>query len=78
MDQPQLTAQQKLIVDYLKPGRTLTNMVAITCLGIGSLSSRIAELRKLGFEITDELDTTSDPHGRTFKKYRMGEKANEQ
>lgn len=66
---PALTPQQKLIVGYLEHGRTLTNVVAITCLEVGSLSSRIAELRRMGYEITDELDTTSDPFGRSFKKY---------
>lgn len=67
--QSSLTTQQKLIVDYLMQGRTLTNMVAMTCLGVGSLTSRIAELRKLGYDIEDTMDTTSDPHGRAFKKY---------
>lgn len=67
-DQPRLTTQQQIIWDYLKAGRTLTNKLAIIALGIGSLSSRIAELRKMGYEITDEYET--DPFERRFLKYR--------
>ena len=79
-----LTTQQKLIVDYLMQGRTLTNKVALTCLGIGSLSSRIAELRRKGYDIEDDTEVGYDE--RSFKKYfvraakqakcEAGEKAN--
>lgn len=50
------TPQQKLIVDYLDAGKTLTNKTAIMCLGIGSLSSRMAELKRKGYEFTTEKD----------------------
>lgn len=66
-----LTEQQRRVKDYLDSGRTLTNIVAITCLGVGSLSSRVSELRGMGVEINTELDTESDPHGRAFKKYTI-------
>lgn len=62
-----LSTQQKLIVDYIMQGRTLTNKVALTCLGIGSLSSRIAELRRKGYTIDDENEVGFDD--RSFKKY---------
>lgn len=65
----ELTPQQQRIMDYLADGKTLTNTVALTCLGIGSLSSRIAELRKLGHEIEMEMDTGYD--GRSYKKYKL-------
>lgn len=64
-----LTTQQGIVLDYLKRGSTLTNTVALTCLGIGSLSSRIAELRRLGHKIVDRTDT--DGFGRKFKKYDL-------
>jgi N-acetylmuramoyl-L-alanine amidase len=66
-----LTEQHRLILEYLKAGFTLTNHHAIIHLGVGSLSSRIAELRRKGFEIGEEWDT--DFHGRRYKKYRLVE-----
>lgn len=65
----ELTEQQGRIINYLKGGSTLTNMVALNGLGVGSLTSRIAELRKLGFPIIDRLDR--DQFGRSFKKYDL-------
>lgn len=64
-----LSTQHKLIVAYLEKGRTLTNKVALTCLGIGSLSSRVSELRRAGFlfEVEDEMDHA----GKVFRKYRL-------
>lgn len=64
-----LTKQQQVILDYMKPGRTLTNIVAITCLGVGSLSSRVAELRRKGYPINAERDV--DGFGRSYFKYTM-------
>lgn len=68
-DTKTLSPQQKLIMDYLNRGRTITNKVAMIALGVGSLSSRIAELRKLGFMITDEVEY--DHNNVPFKKYRL-------
>ena len=64
-----LTTQQGIVIDYLRRGSTLTNKVALTCLGIGSLSSRIAELRRLGFHIADRFDRDRD--GRSYRKYDL-------
>lgn len=64
-----LTPQQKRVVDYLKEGRTLTNVVALTCLQVGSLTSRISELRRKGYDIETEMDVGVD--GRSFKKFRF-------
>lgn len=68
--EPVLTTQQTIVLDYLKQGRTLTNKVALTCLGIGSLSSRVAELRKLGYEITTETEEDRLT-GNSFRKYNL-------
>lgn len=70
MADKKLTSQQQIVLDYLQMGRTLTNKVALTCLGVGSLSSRVAELRKLGYqiEISFEEDRLT---GRNFKKYNI-------
>jgi hypothetical protein len=64
-----LTEQQGIVIDYLKRGSTLTNKVALTCLGVGSLSSRVAELRRMGFNIVDRMDVDRD--GRRFRKYDL-------
>lgn len=66
-DHSGLTPQQKLIVEYLGQGRTLTVKGAISFLNINSFTKRITELRKAGFTIVTEMETGAD--GRTFKKY---------
>lgn len=63
----QLTPQCQLVVDYLRSNRTLTNHIAITFLGIGSLTSRVAELRKLGFDIM--RGAAKDFHGKRYIRY---------
>lgn len=65
----ELSTQQALIVSYLQKGHTLTTQIAMVSLGIQSLSSRVAELRKLGYEI--EADPAKDYHGRSYLKYRL-------
>lgn len=64
-----LSTQQARIIQYMEPGSTLTNAVALTVLQIGSLSRRITELRRLGFVIKDRMDKGHD--GRSFKKYDL-------
>lgn len=64
-----LTAQQQIVLDQLNAGRSLTNIVALTCHGVGSLSSRIAELRKLGHKIVDRTET--DQFERQYKVYSI-------
>lgn len=64
-----LTAQQQIVLDQLNAGRSLTNIVALTCHGVGSLSSRIAELRKLGHKIVDRMET--DQFERQYKVYSI-------
>lgn len=66
---PKLSPQTSLVLDYLKTGRKLTNLVALTNLAVGSLSTRIAELRKAGFEINDTWG--EDHFERRYKQYWM-------
>lgn len=70
MTEHKLTQQQQVVMDYLSRGRTLTNKVALTCLGVGSLSSRIAELRRMGYVIVDAFEEDRLT-GRLFKKYNL-------
>ena len=69
------TPQQRLIVDYLDAGKTLTNKTAIMCLGIGSLSSRMAELKRKGyeFETEREYDERDDTHYLKYRKAQTSE-----
>lgn len=64
-----LTPQQRTILEYLQAGRTLTNQIALNNLGIGSLTSRVAELRSMGHGIKEEWG--SDFHGKRYKKYAL-------
>lgn len=68
-----MSEQSREILAYLsQPGnRALTNLIALTNLGIGSLSSRIAELRQMGHNIISTPAT--DWHGRRYVKYTLGE-----
>lgn len=68
-DGTELSKQQEIIVLYCQPGRTITNAVAITCLGIGSLTSRIAELTRKGYRF--QRERAVDRFGRSFFKYTM-------
>lgn len=68
-----LTPQNRLLVEYLKSGRSLSTMVAITSLGVFTLSKRIAELRAMGLPIHDTWAT--DHHGRRYKKYTLAAEA---
>ncbi|MDG4856407.1 helix-turn-helix domain-containing protein [Mesorhizobium sp. WSM4982] len=67
VDRTKLTTQQEIVMSQLNAGRSLTNLVAITCHGVSSLSSRIAELRKLGYPIEDRMET--DQFERQYKVY---------
>lgn len=41
-----LSPQTRTIYQYLQTGRTLSQVIALTNLGVGSVTSRISELRK--------------------------------
>lgn len=68
---PDLSTQQQLIVNYLRAGHTLSTQIAMVSLGIASLSSRVAELRAMGFEINSE--EARDYHGRRYLKYTLSD-----
>lgn len=64
-----LSTQQDIVVQYLKTGHTLTTLIAMTNLGIASLSSRVAELRALGYDI--EGEDKLDFNGRRYVAYTL-------
>lgn len=70
-----LSEQQRLLLEYLSRPKTpaLTNLIALTNLGIGSLSSRISELRRMGHNIVSE--DKLDFNGRRYVSYTLQPKA---
>lgn len=62
-----LGPQQRLVYDYLMTGRELTRQVAINTLNIQEVTTRIAELRKLGLDIKSQF--SKDFGGTRYKKY---------
>jgi len=68
--QARLTPQQQVIVAYLERGKTLTNKTALMCLGIGSLSRRMTDLKELGYDILKEKEF--DERDQTwYTKYKL-------
>lgn len=66
---PPLAPQARLVLEYLQSGRQITPLLAITNLGVASLTTRISELRKAGFQILSEW--SEDHFKRRYKKYWM-------
>lgn len=62
-----LAPQARLVFDYLMSSRKLTPLIAITNLGVASVTTRISELRTKGMKITDEW--ANDHYGRRYKVY---------
>lgn len=78
-----LTPQSQTVWDYLKTGRSLTNLIAFSTLGVGSVSRRMTEVtRNAGVhaylqasnqEITKTWDR--DGKGKLYIKYQVKERA---
>lgn len=62
-----LGPQQRTVYDYLMTGRQLTRQVAINTLNIQEVTTRIAELRKMGLDIKSEFK--KDFGGTRYKTY---------
>lgn len=63
------TPQLRTIAKHLKNHGTITNVEAHAVYGIRSVSSRIAELRKLGLSIAK--DQRKDATGQRYTRYRL-------
>lgn len=64
-----LSPQSARVLDILTNTRSLTPVLALTIYHIGSLSKRIADLRKAGYEI--ERTRRQDAYGRAYVEYRL-------
>ena len=60
-------SQKKQILDYLKNGKSLTQMEALNLFGCFRLASRICELREEGVNIKTERRIV--PSGKTVAAY---------
>lgn len=71
--------QHERILEHLESGGTLTHAEALTLYGIGRLSSRICELRKLGYPIRAEYVAKENRYGETVHvvQYSMDSNAEE-
>lgn len=65
-----LTPQAIMLRDYLLTGKSLTNLIAIGNLGIGSATKRISELRAAGYEI--KRTWKKDHHGKRYAEWTLG------
>lgn len=71
---PQETmTQAEKVLAFLTAGHTLTTMIAHNLLGVASLTTRIAELRRAGHKIVTEWKNVPDGSGkmRRYASYRL-------
>lgn len=67
--------QCEMIVKYCKDFGSITTMQAFRDLGVTRLASRICDLRKEGYEFTDEFVTSKNRYGEkvSYKRYKLKE-----
>ena len=67
LNENECQSQKKQILDYLKNGKSLTQMEALNLFGCFRLASRICELREEGVNIKTERRIV--PSGKTVAAY---------
>lgn len=65
-----MDTQHKRILEYLGSGRSLTTLEAVPLIESVKLTTRISELRRMGYIINDEWVKT--PSGKRIKRYTLG------
>jgi len=69
-------SQENIILEYLKSGKSLTPMDALTLCNCWALSSRISEIRKKYPSIDIQVDTIHDEAtGKHYAKYYIPREA---
>ena len=65
--------QTERILQYIEDFGSITQLDALTDLGVMRLASRISELRKNGCKITSKMDVVYNRYGEkcTIKRYSM-------
>lgn len=73
-----LSPQTRLIYKYLSENRTLSQVIALTNLGVGSVTSRVSELRKALAKAGDNErvvdEWKKDYDGQRYKSYSLVQK----
>lgn len=69
-------SQNALIVDYIRKYGRITPLDAMRDLGVMRLSSRISDMRRLGYEVIDEWVSVENRWGEKVKvkSYRLEER----
>ena len=57
--------QNERIIDYLNQFGSITQLQALSDLGIMRLASRVSDLKKLGYPITSRMETVKNRYGET-------------
>lgn len=73
------TNQSQRILEYMQTYGSITDINAIQELGCHRLAARIYDLKKMGYEITDEIVEVKNRYGEIthVKRYMLLETANE-
>ena len=73
------TSQCQKIIEYCRQHGSITQLEAISCLGIMRLASRINDLKNSGYKIKSEMVRGINRDGEriSWARYRLEEKANE-
>ena len=64
-----LSPQAQTVLEYLRSGRALSVMTAVTVLKVNSLTKRISELNRAGYKVRGEW--AKDHFNGRYKKYTM-------
>lgn len=67
--------QNDRIIDYMREFGSITQIQALSDLGVMRLASRISDLRSLGYPITSEIVAVKNRYGEKchIKRYRLAE-----
>lgn len=65
--------QNQRILDYIEETGGITQLEALTELGVMRLASRVSDLRRKGYKITSEMIPVKNRYGETchIKRYMM-------
>ena len=75
MSQHSNPTQNQRILDYINENGSITQLEALSELGVMRLASRISDLRKQGYSIISEGETVTNRYGEKcrIKKYKLEE-----
>jgi hypothetical protein len=65
--------QTERVLDYINEFGSITQLEALSQLGVMRLASRVSDLKKLGYPITSEIVAVKNRYGENcyIKKYRL-------